>query len=149
MPSHRFWTNWLLVASLLLAVQGITWVVLGSFDPFGIYDKMLAHALLNVDALPADAEKIFHFVVTLLGATDAAFFVLFAFIVRYPFARRERWSHVALSTAILLWFVVDSASSLYFGAVFNVTIVNLPCLLILGIPLVGSARAFYSETVNL
>jgi len=131
-----------LIASILMALQGVSWIVMGSFDPFGIYHEMLAGALFDADALTPDAVLGFRFAVGILGATDAGFFVLFAFIVRYPFANRETWAHVALSTAILAWFLLDSAFSFSIGASFNVLMVNLPCLVVLGIPLVATVAHF-------
>jgi hypothetical protein len=74
---------------------------LGSFDPFGVYDGMLAKALFGTESLPREAQVAFAYGAALLGATDAAFFVLFAFIVIFPFAKREKWSHAALSSALL------------------------------------------------
>ena len=93
---HTFWRNWLLVASVLLALQGVSWMVMGSFDPFSLYDGMVASSFLGNDVIPDAARPIYRFVIGILGATDAAFFVLFASIVKYPFAKQERWAHVAL-----------------------------------------------------
>jgi len=42
---------------------------------------------------------------------------------------------VATVSAIGAWFVLDTVMSLYHGALFNVLIVNIPCVLALGIPL--------------
>ena len=118
---------------------------MGSFEPFGIYDAMLSRTLLSADHLTGDSLIIYQFMIGLLGATDAAFFVLFAFIVRYPFANREQWAHVALTTGILLWFILDTGLSLHFDATFNIFCVNIPCLLILGLPLLATASEFYKK----
>lgn len=145
MPSLPFWTRWLLIVSILLAVQGMSWIIMGSFDPMGIYDARVARVLLDSDSLPASAKATFRYAVALLGATDAAFFVLFAIIVRIPFSRRESWAHAALSSSILTWFLLDSVFSISVGAWFNVLIVNIPCLLLIGIPLACTAPVFYGR----
>ena len=147
MPSFRFWTNWLLTVSVLLAAQGISWIIMGTFDPLGIYDALLARVLLGSEALTSDAKATFSYGVALLGATDAAFFVLFAIIVRIPFSKREAWAHAALSASLLTWFLIDCAYSIWVGAWFNVLIVNIPCLLLVGIPLVCTATDFYRRDV--
>ncbi len=143
--SFLFWTRWLFIASLLLALQGVTWIIMGSFDPFGIYDGVLSRALLNADQMSDDTLIIYQFMIGLLGATDAAFFVLFAFIAKYPFANQERWAHVALITGFLTWFILDTGLSFHLNAVFNIFYVNVPCLLLIGIPLVATASYFYSD----
>jgi hypothetical protein len=145
MPSLPFWTHWLLIVSILLAVQGVSWMIMGSFDPIGIYDAKLARVLLDADTLSADAKAAFGYGVALLGATDAAFFALFAIIVRVPFSAGERWAHAALALSILTWFLLDSVYSISVGAWFNVLIVNIPCLLLVGIPLVFTAPVFYGQ----
>lgn len=118
---------------------------MGSFDPFGIYDGILSHTLLNTDQMTGDTLVVYRFMIGLLGATDAAFFVLFAFIARYPFAHQERWAHVALMTGFLTWFILDTALSFHFNALFNILYVNVPCLLLIGIPLVATASGFYGD----
>ncbi len=133
------------VASCLLVLQGVSWIVIGSLDPFGIYDGMLATSLLGEDQIPEVALPTYRFAIGLLGATDAAFFVLFAFIVKYPFANRERWAHAALAAGLMTWFVLDSVFSMILGAWFNIAIVNVPCLLLLGIPLFATSREFHNH----
>jgi hypothetical protein len=61
--------------------------------------------------------------------------VLFGFVARHGLRRRERWAHISLSASLGTWFVLDSVASVMIGATFNVLHVNLPCLLVLGIPL--------------
>lgn len=103
------------IASIVFAVQIASWVVIGSLDPWGWYDSMLAAVLL--------------------GATSAGFFVLFHMIVRHALSRGEQWAWRALTGALCVWFVLDSGMSAWLGAWFNIWLVNLPCLLITGVPL--------------
>jgi hypothetical protein len=43
---------------------------------------------------------------------------------------------------MLLWFVVDSGMSVYHGAFFNVWMINVWTLLLVGLPLAMTRRAF-------
>lgn len=146
MGSPKFWQRWLLIASILLAFQGASWIVIGSFEPFGIYDAMVSGALIGKDSIPDSARPFYGYVLGLLGATDAAFFVLCAFIAKYPFAQRERWSHLAITAGLLSWFLLDSTFSIFANAWFNVAYVNIPCLILFGLPLVATIPEFYSES---
>ena len=67
---------------------------------------------------------------------------LMVFLLIEPFKRRERWSYVALWAGLLSWFVIDSAVSLFYGAVYNVTLINLVALVSIGLPLLMTAPAF-------
>lgn len=144
----KFWQQWLLVASIFLAIQGASWVFIGSFEPFGIYDGMVSRHFADSGTIPDSARPFYHFVIGLLGATDAAFFVLFAFIVKYPFANGERWSHHALVAGFLTWFILDCGFSIYLGAWFNIACVNLPCLILIGLPLFATRKGFYTGHSN-
>ena len=137
-----FWSRWLQVASAAFALQSASWIGLGTLDPFGVYDRALADALFGRDVLTAGETRVFAFANVLLGATSAGFFVLLFFLARIPFRRGERWAFACIASGVLTWFVLDSAFSIRAGAAFNALYVNLPCLLVLAVPLVATARRF-------
>ena len=119
----------------MFALQGISWIAIGSFDPFGIYDRMMSNALLDGIPLSQETKKVFHFSLIMLGATTAGFFVLFGLVAKHSLLQRQHWAYWTLSAGLGTWFVLDSVASVAVGATFNVLLVNLPCLLVLGIPL--------------
>lgn len=125
---------WLVAASLLFAVQALSWAVLGSFDPFGLWDGLAADALFG-GGTPAEVERFRRFVLGPFGAITAGYFALFAAVARHPFRARERWAWQALSGSLLLRFAVDSLASLVRGGLFDVPLVTVRCALILGVPL--------------
>jgi hypothetical protein len=137
-----FWRTYLLAASALFGVQSVSWLLFGSFDPFGFYTGMMARTFWGSAELTAEAQKTFSFAVGPLGATTAGYFVLVHYLVRYGFPRRERWAYIAVVAAVLVWFGLDTAASLRHGAWFNVVVVNVPCLVLLGIPLLALRRDF-------
>jgi len=133
-PEHlERWRRRLVALCMLFALVGASWVVLGTLDPFGVYDRLLGQALFHADGLGPLAAPVFRFAMGLLGAVTAACFVLMAFVVEHAFP--ARWAYRAVWLSLGTWFVLDSAMSLYVGAAFNVWLVNVPCLLALGIPL--------------
>lgn len=135
MKNFNFWIKYLTWASVFFAVQGIFWAVWGSFDPIGWYDGLVAKSLFQTSVLPEAAEKITSFLLVPFGATEAGYFILFYFIVKYPLANRELWAYKALWTAVLTWFLLDSGLCLWHKAYFNIIVVNIPAILLLGIPL--------------
>jgi hypothetical protein len=133
---ETFLDRWLLIACVLCGLLGLMWVVIGSFDPIGLWDGLLADAFYD-GRTPETVERFRRFILGPFGATTAAAFLALAAIVRYPFRRREPWAFFAVAGSVWLWFLVDSAASLYHGALFNVVLVNIPCVVLLSIPLVG------------
>lgn len=149
MDSHRFWTRWLLVACSLLSLQGVSWMLMGSFDPLGFYDRLLADAILEESPATQDALLFRKYYVGLLGATDAAFFILMLFLVAFPYRKREGWGLAAIASGILFWFTLDTIFSVVQRAFFNIWLVNIPCLLLIGIPLVMNLRSFTNADPSL
>lgn len=43
---------------------------------------------------------------------------------------------------LLSWFVIDSSITVYYGAIHNLVIINLPALIMIGLPLVMTRKAF-------
>ncbi len=143
---YRFWVYWLVTASVIFAIQGVSWMLMGSFDPFGIYDRFLANAILDGDTFTQESKKLFHFALVMLGATNTGFFVLFGLIANRCQSHRDRWPILILSAGLASWFILDCLGSIVLGAVFNVLLVNVPCVLVLGIPLVCLYRLTDSST---
>jgi hypothetical protein len=137
----RFYDAWLQLACLLFGLHGLGWVLLGSFDPLGIWDQLAAQTLF-AGQMPPEVVQFRRFILGPFGATTAAYFLLLFFVLRYPFFHREPWAYAAAVASLALWFLVDSAASLRHGATFNVLLVNLPCIVILGIPLVLVRQQF-------
>ena len=67
--------------------------------------------------------------------------IMVFYLARYPFARREKWSHNCLLLGIAGWFVVDTLMSAYTKAYFNVAF-NALALIFLVLPLVMTIKDF-------
>lgn len=137
-----FWRCWLMVASAMFGIFGASWAVLGNFDPFGIYTSLLARSQWGTGQPTSEALDTFAFMAVPLGATTAGYFVMVFMLVRFAFAQRQPWAYWTVVAALLTWFVIDSVFSGLHGAYFNIWLVNLPCLLIMGVPLLMLRNAF-------
>ena len=111
-PGTRFdRVCWLCVGlGLLFALQGLSWVFLGAFDPFGFYESFLARSLFGVESLSPEARRVFAFALIPFGATDCAYFLLFAWIIHEPVRRMDSRASRALLLSFLVWFVVESVA---------------------------------------
>ncbi len=125
----------------LLALQGLGWALLGSFDPWGWWDGHLAQALFGREALLPAEEQVKRAVLIPLGATDAGFFLLAALFAARAERAGERYVIGSLGAAVGLWFVADSALSVWGGIGFNALFVNVPVTVLLAVLLAGWWRA--------
>ncbi|HVO71423.1 MAG TPA: hypothetical protein VMT24_15340 [Aggregatilineaceae bacterium] len=93
----------------------------------------------SVDGPTQDFQR---WIYSALGATVAGWGVFLAFLAHTPFKRRERWARDCMAAGIGLWFVLDTAVSLYHRVYFNALAVNVPLLLIVALPLWFTRREF-------
>ena len=131
MSAGSRWQQAFLVASLVMTLQGISWVVIGSFDPFGWWDGRMAEALFSRSELTAEEESVKRALLAPLGATDAGFFLLALLFAWRAERTGERFVVRGLAAAVVLWYVVDSAGSVAAGIGFNALWVNTPAALLL------------------
>ncbi|MDQ3843021.1 MAG: hypothetical protein M3342_03270 [Bacteroidota bacterium] len=129
LKGFNFWVNYLKVISLIFTFLGITWALLGSFDPFGFYDTAFAQSLWHSDTLPPDAKKTFSFILGPFWATTAGYFILQYFIAKYAYAQRQLWSYHAIVVAFLIWLCLDTIMCLIHQGYFNILFANVPSLL--------------------
>jgi hypothetical protein len=137
-----FWVRYLEVISLVFAGLGAMWALLGSFDPFGLYEARMAEAFFQRPTLPPEAQRTFAFVLGPFGATSLGYFLLQFFLVRHAFAQRQPWAWRAVFVPFLAWFFLDTAVSLARGALFNVLLANVPSLLAMLPPMLLTRRDF-------
>ncbi|HLG22546.1 MAG TPA: hypothetical protein VI382_07000 [Candidatus Manganitrophaceae bacterium] len=64
-----------------------------------------------------------------------------AFIAYYPFRAKETWSWNCIALGVAVWFIVDTAISLYFKVGFN-ALFNTLFLICIGLPLLFTRKQF-------
>ena len=141
MKAFTFWQRWLFVFSLIVAFFGIGMALLNRTLLFAVFDSQVNPAFWGVNPLPTGVNQFQGWIYGVLGATMAGWGVFLAFIVRYPFQNRERWAWNALLTGLSLWYMTDTAISLYFGVVFN-AIFNTVIFILALLPLLFTRREF-------
>ena len=139
---HSFWTKYLEYISIFFVMIGLMWALIGSFDPFGIYDSMMAKSFFGNEELNADVKRVLSFILAPFGATSAGYFILQYFISKNAFAEKKKWAYNSIASAFIFWFVVDSVMSAIHGAFFNIAIANITTLLFMLPPLIFTRKNF-------
>ena len=135
MGSFIFWQRWLLVFAVLLILFGIGMVFLNTtsvFDAF--FNDNINPAFRGSEDPDPTALKFQSWAYGILGATIAGWGVIIFFLVKIPFAQREKWAWNALFWGLLLWYVLDTGASIYYGVLFN-ALFNTVIFLVALIPL--------------
>lgn len=147
LSTFEFWYRWLLTASVAFVAFGIFVAFFPESVVLDPWNSALAQAVSD-GALSEETSRTKAFMMGPLGGTIAGFYVLQSFIIWRPFRNKEQWSWWAVSLATLVWFAVDSVLSVHHGASFNVLMINLPALIVIGIPLLTTFSDFHSESAD-
>ncbi len=141
------WTIYLKCLSLFFTLQGLLWAFIGSFDPFQLYDSLMAQAFFNQPLLPPPAEKVFRFILAPFGTTTAGYFLLQYYIAAHAFVKRQYWAYQAIVLAFLFWFITDTSLSIYHQAYFNIWMANIPALLLMS-PVIVCTRKYFIKVAE-
>ncbi|MEW5828497.1 MAG: hypothetical protein AB1846_06360 [Chloroflexota bacterium] len=141
MNRFSFWQRWLFTFSLIVVAFGMGMALLNRTSLFAFFDSQVNPAFWGANPLPAGANEFIGWVYGVLGATMAGWGAVLAFIARVPFRSRERWAWNAVALGLSLWYLTDTAISLYFGVVFNAAFNTLVFILAV-LPLIFTRREF-------
>ena len=142
MKSFIFWQRWLFYSSLLFALFGVVFALYGNNAFFMPYNKALAHVFWDSKNIPVEVEPFRVFIWGPLGGTIACCYILLAFIVQYPFRKKELWARNAILASFMVWIVLDSTVCIYSGVYFQVYIINAFSFLIKALPIIFTWKEF-------
>lgn len=133
---------WLKTVSVLFAVFGVVIALLNQTSIFQYaFSNHINSVFWGASNFTTEAQRFQQWVYGLLGATCLMVGVLFFYIVKNAFAKKEKWAWNCLFFGLAAWFVIDEPVSLYFHVTFN-AIFNLVLLAAVLIPLFLTARDF-------
>jgi hypothetical protein len=89
----------------------------------------------------ASIEQFQAWIYGVLGFTVSGWGVFVIFLAGNPFSKRERWARKCVFVGITLWYITDTAISLYFGVIFN-TVFNTVLAVLFYVPLVATWKDF-------
>jgi uncharacterized BrkB/YihY/UPF0761 family membrane protein len=141
MVDFNFWRRWLMAVSLIIIAFGAV-IALLSWSPLFSVFNWLVNGTFWPGTLPdASTQSYQLWVYGMLGATMVGWGIFLAYITRFPFAKKEKWSWDCIALGVAAWFAIDTAVSAYVGAYFNVAI-NLLLLVLVALPLVATKKEF-------
>jgi len=143
MLTYLVWQRWLLAVSLIIVAFGIALALLNGTVVFDLFNAQIDPVFWGAAGIPADAARFQQWIYGVLGATVAGWGVFLAFIAYYPFRAREKWAWNCVIVGLLLWYLIDTSISLYFGVVFNAVFNTL--LLALAIPPLAFTRKHFAQ----
>jgi len=141
--SFNFWQKWLTWANVVTLILGVLLAFAGNSFIFKPHNYYTQEIFFSGDAITGDMLQFKNWLFGIIGGTIAGFQLLIIFISENAFKNKEKWAYQAILYSLILWFVIDSSVSIYTGALYNVIIINLVALFLIGLPLVMTRKVFY------
>lgn len=138
----RFWQKWLTYANILTIGIGFLCAFLGNSIFFELHNAQTKEVFFAGEEFSSGTLAMKNWLFGVIGGTIVGFHLLMVFISENAFKRKERWAYYAMWSGMISWFLIDSAISYYTGAVHNVVLINLPAMVMIGLPLLMTWKAF-------
>lgn len=146
MNRFSFWQKWLFIVSLVIVLFGAMMALFSGTKLFGVFDRQINPAFWNTENVDNSVRQFQKWIYGVTGASMAGWGLFMAFIVHYPFKKKERWSSNCFISGLLLWFVIDTAISLYFKVYFN-AVFNISLTILAILPLAFTRKHFVQTPV--
>ena len=141
MSKFSFWQRWLLVVGLVIAAFGLVMAFLNGTAVFELFNRQIDPVFWGAGDMPEAAARFRQWAYGAWGATVAGWGIFVVFIAHYPFRHRERWTWNCLIAGLLVWYLADTAISLYFKVYFNAAF-NTLLLILVTLPLACTRKRF-------
>lgn len=143
--SFRFWQRWLTYSNIAAVIVGFVCAFAGNSIFLQPHNDATREVFFGGKPFPPEALLMKNWLFGIIGGTIVGFHLLMIGISEFAFKKGEKWAYWTLVLGLLSWFAVDSSVSIYYGAVHNVTLINLVALIGVGLPLVASFRHFHPK----
>jgi hypothetical protein len=141
--TFTFWKNWLLLANIFTLMVGVLVAFAGNSVIFELHNQGTSAVFFKEAPMPENVIEMKNWLFGIIGGTIVGFHLLALFIIQNAFARKERWAWYALSLGLLSWFLIDSSISMFYGAKYNLYLINIPAFLMIGFPLAFTWKSFF------
>ncbi len=141
-----FWQKWLTYANVMTLGVGVLVAFAGNSLIFEIHNDGTRAVFFGGEAFSPEVLRLKNWLFGIIGGSIVGFHTLMIFISEYAFKRKEKWAYNALWIGLLSWFLIDSSITVFYGAMHNLFLINLVALVLIGLPLLMTRKAF--ETIQ-
>ena len=138
----HFWQKWLTYANVMTVGVGLLVAFAGNSFFFDLHNAGTESVFYSGNSLDINSLNLKNWLFGIIGGTIVGFHILMIMISEHAFKKKEKWAYRALWFGMLSWFVIDSGISWYYGAIYNIVLINLVALILIGLPLVMTRSAF-------
>ncbi len=140
----HFWIKGVTYANIFAILIGLLVAFAGNSIVFALHNHYTGEVFFDGQTIPPNILNLKNWLFGIIGGTIVGFHLLMVFISEYALKKKEKWAYVAMWAGLLSWFLIDTSLSIIYGAEHNVLLINLPALIMIGIPLFMCRKAFAS-----
>lgn len=141
-----FWQKWLTYANVMTIAVGLLVAFAGNSLFFDVHNHYTKDLFLGGSEFEPNMLAFKNWLFGIIGGTIVGFHTLMVMISEHSFKKKERWAYKAIWYGLLSWFVIDSGISMYYGAIHNIILINMVALILIGLPLIMTRKAFNHDT---
>ena len=144
MTAEKFWMGWLKIIIGIIILAGIFLVILGNSQHAEILNQKINQVFFS-GSIPDEASLLMKgWLIAVSGSIMVGWGSSMLYIVLYPFKRGESWSWRSIFYPLIIWYLIDSSISVYYGVAFNV-IINTILFLQIMAPLLFLRNRFFHK----
>ncbi|TMM58071.1 hypothetical protein FEE95_01195 [Maribacter algarum] len=140
----NFWQKWLTWANVMTVLVGLLVAFAGNSIFFDAYNSFTNELFFQGNEMQGELLNFKNWLFGIIGGTIVGFHVLMIMISENAFKKKESWANKTLWLGLLSWFIVDSSITIYYGALHNMVMINSVALVLIGLPLIMTRKAFKS-----
>lgn len=132
MKQFIFWYRWLLVMTIIISLFGFGMAFFNQTQLFEmLFNVRVDDSFWGPESHPKGVQQFQAWVYGVLGATMGGWGISLFFITRNAFKAKMKWAWQSILIALVSWYLVDTAISLYFNVYFNAFFNTIVLILIL------------------
>lgn len=145
MKNFDFWVRWLIGANVMTVIVGLLAAFAGNSIFFAYHNDQTELLFFGGNELAQNELYFKNWLFGIIGGTIVGFHILMIFIANNAYRKKEKWAYWAMWSGLLSWFVIDSSISTFYGAVYNVYLINIVALVLIGLPLIMTYQVFHKS----
>lgn len=122
MTAEKFWMGWLRITMFLVVIAGIFLIILGNTTYAEVLNKHINEVFYSGQIPENSALLMRGWMIAVSGSVMAGWGSTMLYIVYHPFKTGEKWAWRSLFYPVIIWYLLDSSVSAYYGATFNVVV---------------------------
>ena len=145
MSAEKFWSDWLKVTMWIVILSGLFLSIFVNLIPWEYLDKQIENIFFSGQILNESTDYLKQWLIAISGAVMTGWGSSMLYVLNHSFRRKEIWAWRCIFYPVILWYMIDTSVSFYFGASFNI-IINSILLLQIIAPLLFLKNQFMIKT---